>query len=352
MDLDELRAKIDEIDDKLLELFNERMELVHKVGELKNTTNSPIYRPEREQSILNRLKKKNRGKLTNQAIDALFLELFSVSRNMERPERVAFLGPEASFTHQAANIKFGATSEYLPIRTIKGVFREVNRGSAKFGVVPIENSSNGFVAETLNSLINYNLKIISEVFVDIHHSLATTCESIKDIKRLYSKDIAFWQCENFLQDVGLDEVEHVLVESTAKAAKLAKEDREGGAICSIIAAKLYNLPVLFENIEDQENNRTRFFIISNFDNLPSGQDKTSIIANLPNRPGSLVEFLNDFNSAKINLTKIKSHIVRGESIFFIDFDGHKDDKRVKEVLDKHKSAVKILGSYVKESDDI
>ena len=352
MTLDELRVKIDEIDNRLLELFNDRMELVHKVGELKNTQNSPIYRPERELEILNRLKKRNRGKLTNEAIDALFLELFSVSRNMELPERVAFLGPEASFTHQAANIKFGATSEYLPIRTIKGVFREVNRGSAKFGVVPIENSSNGFVAETLNSLINYDLKIISEVFVDIHHSLATTCNSIKDIKRLYSKDIAFWQCENFLQDVGLDEVEHILVESTAKAAKLAKDDKEGGAICSKIAGKLYNLPILFENIEDDENNRTRFFIISNFDNLPSKHDKTSIIAHLPNRPGSLVEFLNDFNSAKINLTKIKSHIVKGESIFFIDFDGHKDDKKVKEVLNKHKNSIKILGSYVKESDDI
>ena len=352
MTLDELRVEIDRIDDKLLKLYNRRMEFVHKVGKLKNTIGTPIYRPEREQSILARLKRQNRGKLTNKAIDALFLELFAVARNIELPERVAYLGPEASFTHQAAESKFGAMSSYLPIKSIKGVFREVERGTAKFGVIPIENSSNGFVTDTINGLIDYDLKIIAEVFVDIHHALATTCNSIKEIKRIYSKDIAFGQCQNFLQDCGLDEVEQIPVESTAKAAKLAKADNESASICAVVAAKMYSLPILFENIEDCDNNRTRFFIISNFDNLPSNSDKTSIVVRLPNRPGSMVEFLNDFEKVNINLTKIKSHIVQGESIFFIEFNGHKDNRNIKGIIQKHQKSIRVLGSYVKESEDI
>ncbi|MCH9812940.1 MAG: chorismate mutase [Epsilonproteobacteria bacterium] len=352
MTLDELRENIDRIDNTLLKLYNDRMEYVHQVGELKNNTGAPIYRPEREQAILTRLKNQNDGKLTDSAIDALFLEMFAVSRNLELPERIAYLGPEASFTHQAAESKFGAMSAYLPIGTIKGVFREVSRGTAKFGVVPIENSSNGIVSETINCLNDYDLKIIAEVFVNIHHTLATTCEDIKEIKRIYSKDIAFGQCQNFLQDFGLDEIEQIPVESTAKAAKLAMKDKESAAICADVAAKMYNLPILFENIEDYANNKTRFFIVSNFENLPSDSDKTSILVRLPNTPGSLVDFLNDFEKSKINLTKIKSHIVGGVSIFFIEFNGHQDDEAVRKIIAKHESGIKILGSYVKESDDI
>jgi len=352
MTLDELRENIDRIDDTLLKLYNERMEYVHKIGELKNTTGAPIYRPEREQSILNRLKSQNQGRLTDAAIDALFLELFAVSRNLELPERIAYLGPEASFTHQAAEIKFGAMSAYLPISTIKGVFREVSKGTAKFGVVPIENSSNGIVSETINCLNDYDLKIIAEVFMGVHHTLATTCENLADIKRIYSKDIAFGQCYNFLQDFGLDEVEQIPVESTAKAAKLATEDPNSASICSDVAAKMYNLPILFENIEDNENNMTRFFIVSNFENLPSKSDKTSMLVKLPNKPGALVEFLNDFEKSKINLMKIKSHIVGGVSIFFIEFNGHQDDELVREIIEKHRASIKVLGSYVKESDDV
>ena len=352
MTLDELRVEIDTIDDTLLKLYNQRMEFVHQVGELKNTTGAPIYRPEREQSILTRLKEQNQGKLTDNAIDALFLEMFAVARNLELPERIAYLGPEASFTHQAAEIKFGAMSAYLSIGSIKGVFREVGRGTAKFGVVPIENSSNGIVSDTINCLNDYNLKIIAEVFVGIHHTLATTCNDVKEIKRIYSKDIAFGQCQKFLQDCGLDEIEQIPVESTAKAAKLARKEKGSAAICADVAAKMYNLPILFQNIEDYANNKTRFFIISNFDNLPSGTDKTSMLVRLPNTPGALVEFLNDFEKFHVNLTKIKSHIVEGVSIFFIEFSGHKDDKHIQQIIQKHKSIIKILGSYVKESDDI
>ena len=352
MTLDDLRVKIDTLDDTLLKLYNERMELVHQVGEVKNTTGAPIYRPEREQSILSRLKSQNDGKLTDGAIDALFLEMFAVARNLERPEAVAYLGPEASFTHQAAESKFGAMSAYLPVATIKGIFREVSNGKAKFGVVPIENSSNGIVSDTISCLNDYNLKIIAEVVVDIHHVMASSSDEISHIKKIYSKDIAFGQCQNFLTDFAFDEVEQIPVESTAKAAKLAENEENSAAICSSVAAKIYNLPILFENIEDNQNNKTRFFIVSDFDNAPSGNDKTSLLVKLPNTPGSLVEFLNDFECRNINLTKIKSHIVEGISIFFIEFNGHKDDPEIQVIIDKHKDHIKVLGSYVKETDDI
>ncbi len=352
MTLDELRVKIDTIDDTLLKLYNERMELVHQVGEVKNTTGAPIYRPEREQAILNRLKSQNKGKLTEIAIDALFLEMFAVARNLELPEAVAYLGPEASFTHQAAESKFGALSAYLPIGSIPGIFREVEKGTAKFGVIPIENSSNGIVTDTINCLDEYDLKIIAEVVVDVHLAFATINEDIKTLKKIYSRDIAFGQCRKFLQDLGLDEIEHIPVESTAKAAKLAREDENAAALCPSVAAKINNLPIRFENVEDDTDNKTRFFIISNFENQPSGADKTSILARLSNEPGALVEFLNDFEKAKVNLTKIKSHIVEGKSIFFLEFNGHQDDAGIQAILEKHQDEIKVLGSYVKETDDI
>jgi chorismate mutase/prephenate dehydratase len=352
MTLDELRVKIDSIDDTLLKLYNERMELVHQVGEVKNTTGAPIYRPEREQAILNRLKSQNNGKLTDAAINALFLEMFAVARNLELPEAVAYLGPEASFTHQAAESKFGAMSAYLPMASIQGIFREVDKGTAKFGVIPIENSSNGIVSDTINCLDQYNLKIIAEVMIDVHFAFATLSEDYKKITKVYSKDIAFGQCRNFLQDLGLNDAELVPVESTAKAAKLAAKDDSAAALCPSIAAKLYHLPIRFNNVEDNTSNKTRFFIISNFENAPSGDDKTSLLVKLPDKPGSLVEFLNDFEDARINLTKIKSHIVEGQSIFFIEFNGHQNDEKIQQILTAHQESIKVLGSYVKETDDV
>lgn len=350
--LKELRDKLDSIDNELLKLINERMEIVHQVGVLKAHSGGAIYRPEREKAIIERLDSLNDGKLNKSAIEALFLEIFAISRNLELPENIAYLGPEGSFTHQAAEARFGAMSAYLPIGSIKGVFREVNSKKAKFGVIPIENSSNGIVSDTISCLSNYNLKIIAEVVLDIHHTLATTCDHVSQIKRIYSKDIAFEQCSRFLENVGLDEVEHIPVESTTKAAKYALNEKNSAAICSHVGAKIQNLPILFENIEDKDNNRTRFFIVSDFENGQSGNDKTSILAKLPNTPGALVEFLTDFDKAGINLTKIKSHIVEGNSIFFIDFNGHRDDKNVEEIFEKHGDSMKFLGSYVKEVDDI
>ncbi|SMC09063.1 prephenate dehydratase [Nitratiruptor tergarcus] len=348
--LQKLREEIDSIDDAILELLNKRMEVVKKVGELKNRTNAPIYRPEREIAILNRLKEKNRGPLNDKAIEAIFLEIFAVSRNLERPERVAYLGPEGSFTHQAAESRFGAMSEYLPTHSIAAVFKSVEAQRAKYGVVPIENSIDGVVGETLDLLGKSDLKIVAEVYMPIHHSFASLEEDLKKIKKIYSKDIAFGQCRNFLQEHFLEDVEQIPVESTAKAAMLAAKEPGSAAICSNIAAKLYNLPILFENIEDVHTNMTRFIVLSNFKNQRSGFDKTSILAKLQDRPGALVRFLEDFDAAKINLTKIESRPAEDKDFnywFYIDFDGHVDDKNVQEVFAKHKKEIKWLGSYAK-----
>ncbi len=245
MKLEELRKRIDEIDDKLLELLNERMKIVKEVGELKNKTRAPIYRPEREQEILNRLKSKNIGPLNEAAIEAIFLEIFAVSRNLERPERVAYLGPIGSFSHQAAESRFGAMSDYLSMNSISSVFKAVETKRAKYGVVPIENSIDGVVGETLDLLGRSPLLIVSELYMPIHHTFASLEDDISKIKKIYSKDVAFGQCRNFLNEHGFEEMELIPVESTAKAAKMAAKERGSAAICSHIAAKLYNLPILF-----------------------------------------------------------------------------------------------------------
>jgi chorismate mutase/prephenate dehydratase len=355
MDLSEIRVKLNEIDNRLLDIYNERLALVEKVAEYKHRTNTPIYRPDREYEILERLKKINREKngiLTDSAIEALFMELISVSRNFESAEYIAFLGPEGSFTHQAAEEKFGRLGNYVPISSISGIFREVASKKVKYGVVAIENGNEGIVGETINGLKKYDLKIVAEVVLSIHHSFVSTQEDLKKIKKVYSKDIAFDQCRVFLEDFGLDRVELIPVESTAKAAQLAKEEPDAAAICSEVAAKLYNVPIIFKKIEDSKDNKTRFFVISDSINEASGNDKTTILAQLPNRPGALVEFLLDFKESNIDLTKIKSHIIGGVSMFFLEFNGHYEDENIAKIFNKHKSSIKFLGSYVKESIDV
>lgn len=356
MTLDELRKSIDSVDSKILKLLNERVEYVQKVGELKHVSGGPIYRPEREKAIIERLQKENNGALSDSAIEAIFLELFATSRNIERPEKVAYLGPEGSFTHQAAESRFGGVSEYLPMSSISAVFKAVEAGRAKFAVVPIENNSDGFVGETLDNLETTDLKIVADVEIGIHHCFASLNESLKGIKKIYSKDIAFGQCRGFLSEHSLEDVELVLVESTAKAAKLAASEEGAAAICSKIAANLYSLPTLFDNIEDNHNNTTRFIILSDFQNAASGNDKTTILAKLPAQAGSLYEFLTYFYERKINLTKIESRPATKGAFdkndknfqywFYIEFEGHHDDEKVQEVMKLQSQNVKWLGSYV------
>lgn len=356
MSLEELRNQIDFLDNQMLEILNKRMEVVKQVGELKKSTQTVIYRPEREKQIVDRLDAMNNGLLNRAAIEAIYLEIFAVSRNLELPEKIAYLGPEGSFTHQAAESRFGAMSDYLALPNIRSVFQSVDTGRARFGVVPIENNLEGIVKETIDLLNETNLKIVAEVVISVHFTFATKAEKLSDIKKIYSKDIAFGQCEKFLNDYfGAKEDDFfVQVDSTSKAAKLAGQTADSAAICSHIAAKLFDVPILFDNIQDSAQNRTRFFIIGkDFINQKSENDKTTVIARLPEdgKPGTLVRFLQEFENQGINLLKIESRPVReGEQFnfwFLMEFDGYFLDDSVQSIMAKHTSEIKWLGSYVK-----
>jgi chorismate mutase/prephenate dehydratase len=352
LDLKTLREEIDKIDNELLRLLNKRMEIVKKVGELKNSSNAPIYRPEREREIIERLtelSQKENGILQKEHIEAIFLEIFAISRTLERQERIAFLGPIGTYTHQAAEYKFGANAKYLPLLNIEAVFKSVHNKEAKYGVVPIENNTEGVVGITLDSLKKYNVKIVSEICMEIHHSFASIQDDLSEIKRIYSHPQGYNQCLNFLETHGLLDVEFIPTESTAKAAMLASKDEFSGAICSKIAAKLYNVPLLFEKIEDNLANRTRFIIISDFKTQKSGNDKTSVIAKTPNKTGALFDLLKKFKDRNINLLKIESRPNKDDTFntwFYIDFEGHIDESKVAEVV-KEENMI-WLGSYLKE----
>ena len=293
------------------------------------------------------------GILNRSAIEAIFLEIFAISRNIELPEKIAYLGPEGSFTHQAAESRFGAMSEYLPLSTIHSVFEGIHAERAKYGVVPLENNQEGVVNETIDNLGVYDLNIVAEIPLSITFAFATTLDKVEMVKRIYSRDIAFRQCKNFLDNTFSEQkVEMVSSNSTSKAVKLALDDPHGAAITSIIAAKTYGLPVLFHNIEDSQDNFTRFLIIAkDVKNEKSHHDKTSIITKLPDEPGSLVNFLQDFYHAEINLTKIESRPAKEgkkfKYFFYIDFDGHIDDENVRSVMEKYRKNTQWLGSYVK-----
>ncbi|WP_297484586.1 prephenate dehydratase [Sulfurimonas sp.] len=357
--LDECRVAIDALDNEMLELLNKRMSVVERVGEIKKETGGAIYRPEREKAIIERLYRLNeeqKGLLNKSAIEAIFLEIFAVARNLELPERIAYLGPEGSFTHQAAESRFGAMSDYLSLNSIASVFKTLESKRAKFAVVPIENSRDGIVGETLDLLAKSSVKIVAELYMPIHISFATKAQKLEDITKIYSKDKGFGQCREFLSEHGFVDVEQIPVESTAKAAILAAQDKNAAAICSHIAAKLYGVPTFFANIEDSVDNTTRFVILSDFKNAISGEDKTSILVRLKDavEAGSLVHFLQDFDRENINLSKIESRPSRDKDgfgyWFYIDFYGHIDEKRIQEIVQKHAEEVTWLGSYVKGED--
>ncbi|MGB3588192.1 MAG: prephenate dehydratase [Tunicatimonas sp.] len=353
--LDEYRQRIDHLDDQLLILLNERMEVVKQVGELKRTTNSIIYRPEREKAILDRLKGKSKGLLPDAAVDAIFLEIFAVSRNIELPERIAYLGPSGSFTHQAAESRFGAMSEYLPVSSIRAVFKSVAAEVTRFGVIPVENNQQGLVPETADCLAEYDIHIVAELPRDVHFAFVSQADHLSKVRKIYSKDIAFRQCRKFIDEVINDStVELIPVESTSQAARLAVREPDSAAICSRIAAQEYQVPILFENVETSGDNQTRFFIISkSFTNQSSGADKTSVLVKLPHsdEPGILANFLQAFNKEGINLTKIESRPAKqGKTFtywFFIDFEGHWNDENIQHIVQQYSREIKWLGSYVR-----
>lgn len=332
------------INKEILKILDEEMKLINEDSPSDSET---IYK-----NLIEKLKSEKTKYLNASAIESIFSEILLSTKLDSVNEKIVYLGPKGSYTQEAAINKFGKNNFYYSVTSIKNIFYEVNEGRAKYGIVPIENSSNGIVGDTINCFNIYDLNIIGETVLDIHHTLVSNCKNIEDINTIYSKDIAFDQCSLFLENYHLNEVKYEYVESTTKAAKLASQNKNSAAICSKLASITNNIPILFKDIEDNKDNKTRFLIISKEQTKKTKKDKTSIIAQLPNIYGSLIDFLEDFKNERISLNKIKSHIVKGKSTFFIEFDGHKENKNIENLLSKHDKEIKCLGSYPKEVEDI
>lgn len=354
MSLDELRNRIDELDSQLLKLLNERARVVIEIGKLKNKTGKPIYAPDREKKVFARIAEANEGPLPDKCLVAIWRELMSGSFVLERPLRIGYLGPGGSFSHTAAMRKFGQSVEYEPVADIRGIFDEVSKGHCDLGLVPIENTAGGGVIETLDALIESDVKVCSEVLMAIHHSLLANC-AMGNIKKIYSKPEIFTQCRNWLSATCKD-VETVSVASSAKAAQLAAAEKAAAAIGSDIAAELYGLKVACEHIEDIANNVTRFLVISMEDAKPTGEDKTAILFSTSHKAGALADVLDVFKRHEINLTNIESRPSRKrewEYYFFMDFIGHRKEKKVQAGMEearKYCLQLSILGSFPRATE--
>lgn len=350
--LEELRDSIDGIDLKILELLNQRANFVIEVGKIKSRERKDFYVPEREREVLKRLTEANRGPFPNQALKNVFREIMSASLSLEKPLRIAFLGPVATFTHQACMQHFGLSGDFVAKKDIADVFDDVEKGRADFGVVPIENSTEGVVSHTLDKFVNSNLKICAEVMLEISLALLNKTGKSSDIAKVCSHPHALAQCKNWVKN-NLPNALVFDVSSTAMAAQMASEDPSTAAIASIAAASLYDLRAIEKNIEDNANNYTRFLVICNNASARTGQDKTSIVFAIKDAPGALYSMLKPFASRGINLTKIESRPIKTkawEYVFFVDLDGHMEDAAVKEAvaeLEKSCSFLKVMGSYAK-----
>jgi chorismate mutase/prephenate dehydratase len=349
MSLDELRKQINEIDSKLVELLNERARVVVEIGKLKSKDGAQIYAPHREKQVIDKIIKANKGPLPNKTLTAIWRELMSGSFFLEKPLRIGYLGPGGSFSHTAAMLKFGQSVEYEPLADIRSIFDEVSKGHCDLGVVPIENTTGGGVIETLDALVESDVKVCSEVLMAIHHNLLANCP-LEEIKKVYSKPEIFAQCRNWLSAT-LKDVEAIPVASSAKAAQLAAEEEGVAAIGSAIAGELYELKIIFENIEDIARNVTRFLVIGKEDAKRTGEDKTAILFSTAHKAGALSDVLDVFKRYELNLTNIESRPSRKgqwEYYFFIDIIGHRTDENVQKGLDeasKHCLALSILGSF-------
>lgn len=349
-ELEKLRKEIDEIDNEILNLLNQRANIVIDIAHIKRNENAKFYSPERERQILERLIALNKGPFPNETLKVIFREILSASLSLEEPLKVACLGPLATFTHLAALRHFGSSASFVPVSSIKDVFDAVETGKAEFGVVPIENSNEGVISYTLDMFMDYELKVSAEVMLDINHNLLSKSGDKTKIKKVYSFSPATAQCRRWIQ-LNLAGMPIIEATSTANAAELASRDDEAAAIASDLAAKVYNLRFVEKNIEDSKHNFTRFLVISKEFPKRSGRDKTSIMFSLKDKPGSLYNSLEPFKKAKINLTKIESRPSKRkawEYIFFVDMEGHIEDKKLKKVIDAVKDNclyLKILGSY-------
>ncbi len=349
MDLQEMRQQIDRIDREIVRLLNERYTVVKEVGKWKMERGLPVYVPEREKALLDKLVSLNDGPMPNATLHAVYREIISGARSLECRQKVAFLGPEATFTHLAAKLRFGHGIDYIPKASIGDVFREVESGRADYGCVPVENSTEGVVNYTLDTLMDSPVRICAEVNMRVRQCLLTNSERT-NIRVVYSHAQSLGQCRAWL-DENLPGVETVSVTSNARAAELASKEEGAGAIGSELAAELYHLRVDAKGIEDNPRNTTRFLIVGRQEVTPSGDDKTSICFSVQDRVGALYDCLLPFKNRSITLTMIESRPSKRrnwEYNFFVDMRGHASNPDIAAALEELNApahSLKILGSY-------
>lgn len=348
--LNELRQQIDQIDEQLVDLLNRRAEVVVEVGKVKQADGTlPFYAPDREKRVIEKICSANKGPLPNRVLVAIWRELMSGSLLLEKPLRVGFLGPEGSYSHLAATTKFGASVEYVPFADIRSVFMEVSRRHCDLGVVPVENSVGGTVIDTLDAFVDLQVRVCAETIMPIHHNLLATCTQDK-ITKIYSKPEVFAQCRVWLS-TQMKSVETIAVASTSRAAEMAAAEPGSAAIGSRLAAELYGLMIVCEDIEDNPNNCTRFMVLSNQAAKRTGQDKTALMFATADRAGALADVLDIFRANNVNLTSITSRPSRKQSweyYFFADAEGHESDENVKAALAAirpHCLQLTVLGSF-------
>lgn len=348
-ELNKLRAKIDELDEKLVELLNARVKVALEIGAAKKQSEHEIYVPAREKAVFDRVNNLNPGPLLQQSLEAIYREIMSASLALEHDTIITYLGPPSTYTHQAARSKFGSSVMYKPCINISDVFQSVVNKSSDYGVVPIENSTEGAVTHTLDEFLDTGAMICAEIYLPIEHHLLSR-SGLSDIQKVYSNPNALGQCRVWLQQ-NLHQAELVPVTSTTKAAELAATEEGAAAVCSILAAELYDLPIQARNIQDIHENSTRFLVISRKYGTATGDDKTSIMFSVHHRVGALHKALAVLENHNLNMTKIESRpskIKNWEYFFFVDIEGHAGDEQIEKALQElegHCTVMKILGSF-------
>ena len=352
MALEDLRKRIDSIDDRILVLLDERADVVADVARAKSDSHAPTYDPERERAVLDRLSSKAGGRFPREAIRAVYREVMSACLALQEPVKVAFLGPSGTFTHAAARELFGLAARYTEATTIEGVFDSVRRGDSTYGIVPFENSSEGSVNHAVDALVEGGVLIRRELVLEISQCLLSTAKGLTSIERVYSHPQALGQCRAWLAS-NLQSAQLVQAPSTAAAAREAMNDAAGAAIGSRLAADIHGIPILRERIQDHAENATRFVMLAIEDAPPSGDDKTTLVFSVKDERGALRKVLEIFDDAGINLTRIESRPSQRKAwdyFFLVDIEGHKDDDDVMlamEALRGRCAMVRHLGSYAR-----
>jgi chorismate mutase/prephenate dehydratase len=349
MTLDELRGRIDALDEEIVRLINERAKVACEIGRFKRRENTSLYAPAREKAVYQNIARLNQGPLPDSTLRAVYREIISGCLALEHPLNVAYLGPEGTFTHAAARVSFGDSVNYLPATTLAEVFDEVERKRANYGVVPVENSTGGGIHETLTRFLDSPLKVCAEILLEIHHSLLAKCP-MEEIERIYSRGQVLEQTRSWLQE-HLPDVELHDTTSTSAAAERAAREPNAAAIGSATLAAVHGLNVLADRIEDYAHNVTRFFVLGSHMSQPTGDDKTAILCSARDKVGALHDLLLPFKEHGINLTKIESFpspTTPWQYYFFIDFVGHPDDPnagRALEDIEAQCTSFKVLGGF-------